>query len=157
MRNFDPECVKCHTVGFKYQSGYEDEKKTPHLKHVGCESCHGPGSGHVAAPKAANFLKLMSPWKANPGDKLPQELLKKLAEVKAIDRGKIAINPAQQMMINAVARMCVDCHDPDNDPNFVLETYWPKVNHSGMAPPGGWPAIPPKNAPPANPPAKRAP
>lgn len=157
LRNYDPECVVCHTVGFKYQSGYEDDKKTPHLKHVGCENCHGPGSGHVANPKAANFLALMSEWKAKPGDKLPQELLKKLAEVKAIDRGKIAIKPEQQVMINAVARMCAQCHDPDNDPNFDFPTYWPKVNHSGMAPPGGWPAVPPKNAAPANPPAKREP
>lgn len=43
----DPECVICHVVGMEYESGYVTEEKTPHLKDVGCENCHGPGSEHV--------------------------------------------------------------------------------------------------------------
>jgi hypothetical protein len=43
----DPECVVCHVVGMEYETGYVSEKKTPHLKNVGCENCHGPGSEHV--------------------------------------------------------------------------------------------------------------
>ena len=51
-RNFDPECVSCHVVGwhptkfFPYTSGYESPEKTPHLINVGCEDCHGPGEKH---------------------------------------------------------------------------------------------------------------
>ncbi len=150
LRNYDPECVRCHTVGFDYKTGYEDEKKTPNLKHVGCENCHGPGSGHVADPKSADLLALMSPWKAGEsGAKLPLDLIKKQAEMKGEDRGKIAVPPAQQRMINIAANTCGKCHDQDNDPNFDFQTYWLKVNHSGLAPPGGWPAVAPKkNAPP---------
>src|SRR5262249_31436244 len=48
LRQFDPECVVCHVIGYQYQTGFENEKKTPHLRDVGCESCHGPGSQHVA-------------------------------------------------------------------------------------------------------------
>jgi len=44
---FDPECVVCHVVGMEYQGGFVSEKKTGHLKNVGCESCHGPGSEHI--------------------------------------------------------------------------------------------------------------
>ncbi len=44
---FDPECVVCHTVGMKYESGYVSEEKTAYLKNVGCENCHGPGSEHI--------------------------------------------------------------------------------------------------------------
>lgn len=44
---FDPECVICHTVGMKYESGFVSEEKTPYLKNVGCENCHGPGSEHI--------------------------------------------------------------------------------------------------------------
>lgn len=29
-------------------------------------------------------------------------------------------------------RLCVRCHDEDNSPNFVFETYWPKVMHKGL-------------------------
>jgi hypothetical protein len=43
---YDPECVICHVVGFEYQSGFVSEQETGHLKNVGCENCHGPGSKH---------------------------------------------------------------------------------------------------------------
>ena len=61
-----------------------------------------------------------------------------------MERGKIAIKPAEQVIINSAARVCAHCHDPENDPHFDFPTYWPKVNHSGMAPPGGLPAVPTK-------------
>jgi len=43
---FDPECVICHVVGMKYESGFISEQQTGHLKDVGCENCHGPSSEH---------------------------------------------------------------------------------------------------------------
>ena len=48
--DYDPECVSCHTVGFGYESGFISPDKTPKLKHVGCENCHGPGKDHVERP-----------------------------------------------------------------------------------------------------------
>jgi len=45
----DPECVVCHVVGMDYESGFVSPEKTPQLKNVGCEVCHGPGSAHNAA------------------------------------------------------------------------------------------------------------
>jgi len=44
---YDPECVICHVVGMEYESGFISEEKTGHLKNVGCENCHGPGSEHI--------------------------------------------------------------------------------------------------------------
>mgnify|MGYP001034220679 CR=1 FL=1 len=46
--DYDPECVICHVVGMEYDSGFITEDKTPHLKDVGCENCHGPGSEHAS-------------------------------------------------------------------------------------------------------------
>lgn len=43
----DPNCVGCHTVGFGSPSGYRREFGDRQFVHVGCESCHGPGSLHV--------------------------------------------------------------------------------------------------------------
>lgn len=51
----DAKCLKCHTTGFGHAGGYAvpDEsdkkavKKAKKLRGVGCESCHGPGSGYL--------------------------------------------------------------------------------------------------------------
>jgi hypothetical protein len=136
LRNLDGECVVCHTVGFGYKTGYESEEKTPELKHVGCESCHGPGSGHTSAPRAPDLLKLMSPWKQEKGDQLPDvATMEKLAKLNPAERGQVAIPPAQQRVINGVSQACMKCHDGENDPHFDLFKYWPKVNHSGLGAP----------------------
>ena len=130
LRNFDGECVQCHVVGLLNKTGYEDQRSTPQLAHVGCESCHGPGSGHVADEKNATLLKLQSPWKLAPADKLNIEMIKKRGEVPAAERGKMPLQPADQRMINVVSSVCGKCHDHENDPHFDFETYWPKINHT---------------------------
>jgi nitrate/TMAO reductase-like tetraheme cytochrome c subunit len=48
----DPNCIGCHTVGFGTPTGYRREFKDAKLVDVGCESCHGPGSQHVAERRA---------------------------------------------------------------------------------------------------------
>lgn len=45
--DYDPECVICHVVGMRFESGFVTAEKTPELKDVGCENCHGPGSEHL--------------------------------------------------------------------------------------------------------------
>ena len=47
--NADPNCIACHTVGFGTPGGYRREFAATKLTDVGCESCHGPGSRHVAS------------------------------------------------------------------------------------------------------------
>jgi hypothetical protein len=44
----DPNCIRCHTVGFGKSSGYRREFAGQRLAAVGCESCHGPGSEHLS-------------------------------------------------------------------------------------------------------------
>ena len=44
----DPNCIGCHTVGFGALSGYLRQFGGAKLTDVGCESCHGPGSQHIA-------------------------------------------------------------------------------------------------------------
>ena len=46
---FDPDCIKCHTVGFDQPGGFFDFNTTDHLMGVQCESCHGAGRAHVEA------------------------------------------------------------------------------------------------------------
>src|SRR5262249_46730943 len=72
LRQHDGECIVCHTVGFTYQTGYRNERDTPHLKNVGCESCHGPASEHVKNPKDARWYALLNPWRPKENEK-PEE------------------------------------------------------------------------------------
>ena len=37
----DPKCVRCHVVGHGQRGGFFSLKRTPHLRDVQCESCHG--------------------------------------------------------------------------------------------------------------------
>lgn len=49
-RQTDPDCLSCHTTGFKTKGGFISEMATPLLKGVQCEVCHGPGVAHSRRP-----------------------------------------------------------------------------------------------------------
>lgn len=48
-KTMDLDCVSCHVTGFG-QPGGSNLAHLEGLTNVQCESCHGPGSGHVNAP-----------------------------------------------------------------------------------------------------------
>jgi hypothetical protein len=43
---FEPECLACHTTGYRYHNGFDEQERT-NLSHVQCEACHGYGTQHV--------------------------------------------------------------------------------------------------------------
>lgn len=58
----DPACVRCHTVGFGYATGFAAGAAAPRdpggpLGAVGCESCHGPGARHAASGAATDIVR----------------------------------------------------------------------------------------------------
>jgi hypothetical protein len=121
LREFDPECIVCHTIGFPYQTGFTNvvptpslKVPTPHLKNVGCESCHGPCEAHVKRPRNAAIHALINPWKKQPG-----------ADAKAEEKRLLRIEG-----------MCIGCHDSENDVNWkALAPKWAKIDHP--TPPDG--------------------
>jgi hypothetical protein len=110
-RQFDGECVQCHVVGFGHATGFKDEQTTKHLKHVGCESCHGPGSLHVAdtlrGAQKQQLLALMNPYKPQPGE----------------------TQAAMNKRLNLLDQSCQQCHDIDNDVHWDFRKKWPIIVH----------------------------
>lgn len=100
-REHDAECIVCHTVGFQYESGFVNAAKTPQFKHVGCESCHGPGSAHIKNKYDERWHNLMNPWRNLKGE---QKTL-------------------------AMDKFCQKCHDIDNDVHYKFEKRWPPIKH----------------------------
>jgi len=111
-RNYDPECISCHVIGwnpqqyYPYESGYLSLEKTPKLINVGCEDCHGPGARHAAAEN---------------GDiDVSDEELEKLQKAMALP-------------LDRAEQKCLDGHDLDNSPDFqakgAFQEYWEKIKH----------------------------
>jgi Cytochrome c554 and c-prime len=144
-RNFDGECIVCHTVGYEYQTGYVNEKKTSHLKNVQCESCHGPASLHVTEEQANmkkkpraqthDFAAGLSPWKVAAGGQglMPsRDKLEAMAKEKDPRAQEAMLTPDETRVYLSVYESCTKCHDIDNDPKFKLYEYWQHVAHTGL-------------------------
>jgi hypothetical protein len=54
-KEFNLDCVSCHVTGYE-QPGGSTVTHVDKLKDVQCETCHGPGSKHVANPKDQSLL-----------------------------------------------------------------------------------------------------
>lgn len=141
-RQFDGECIICHTVGYDFKTGYLNEKTTANLKNVQCESCHGPASLHVTEEtdnlkkkrgQTHAFLAALSPWKVNgEGAMPPVEKLEAMAKETDVTKREAILSPAENQVYLRVFEVCHKCHDLDNDPHFHLEAYWPKIVHTGL-------------------------
>jgi hypothetical protein len=112
-RQFDAECIVCHTVGFGRQGGFASADRTPHLENVGCESCHGPGSLHVKNSSDPEWQKRMNlAWWKDPDKPLPA------AE--------------ENRRLGRINDFCQKCHDIDNDVTWAhggFSKKWPKIAH----------------------------
>jgi hypothetical protein len=108
-REYDGECIKCHTVGFEYNSGFRNMKDTDWLTDVGCESCHGPCSEHVKKTRNTDIHLQINPFGYH--GKAPEPPAAKAVRMQQIDN------------------FCQKCHDLDNDVNWSFENKWKKIIH----------------------------
>ncbi len=42
----EPECILCHTTGYRYLNGFAEKSPFNKLSNVQCEACHGYGTEH---------------------------------------------------------------------------------------------------------------
>jgi 2',3'-cyclic-nucleotide 2'-phosphodiesterase (5'-nucleotidase family) len=151
QRQFDGECIRCHTVGYDFNTGFVDAVNTPNLMNVGCESCHGPGSAHVGNPQNKALALELMPWKINGEGALPSvEKLKAYLEEQDASRQQKILTQQESVIMLRVDRVCQTCHNSENDPHFKFESFWQKVAHSNKPP--AKPNAPKANAANGNPP-----
>jgi hypothetical protein len=57
-RELDRDCFSCHVTGaFDERGPQHPTQVTQPLQNVGCESCHGPGRKHIAAPGQGTIVR----------------------------------------------------------------------------------------------------
>jgi Cytochrome c554 and c-prime len=120
-RTHDPECLSCHVTGWNpqevvpYTSGFLPKELAAEtgeghrfdlLKGQQCENCHGPGSKHV---------EVMTRWKADNSSVSESDQIAAKALMKQ----------------TASEKLCIQCHDYENSPDFKFSEYWPKIAHPG--------------------------
>jgi hypothetical protein len=137
LRQFDPECIVCHTVGFKNHEGYNQlpfeamkeltkdnatraavqaalKKHNAELKNVGCESCHGPASVHAENRKDERLYPLINPYRPSAAERKAAADMKDAA--KPADRAQAA-QTAKNLFTKRMDRLdgfCIKCHDEEN-------------------------------------------
>ncbi len=57
-RQFEPDCIGCHTTGFNKPGGFTNVLAADNLLGVQCEDCHGPGSLHITDNKKYRMQNL---------------------------------------------------------------------------------------------------
>jgi hypothetical protein len=139
LRQFDPECVVCHTVGLHNPGGYNDlpasvlddlkqkgatpaavakrlAKHNANLANVGCESCHGPGSAHANNPSDADLYPVINPYRPT---KLERDAAAEVAKAPNAAKRKEAEQRGQRLFKIRMGRLdqnfCQKCHDSEND------------------------------------------
>ena len=60
-RQFNPDCLACHTTRFEQDGGFTMELQQPELRNVQCDSCHGNSAWHL---KDAESLPEQKPDRA---------------------------------------------------------------------------------------------
>lgn len=50
-------CYQCHSTGYGRPGGFVSLERTPLLKDIGCEACHGPGSRHVKSEESKDIRR----------------------------------------------------------------------------------------------------
>lgn len=116
-RQFDPECLSCHVTGWepqqmkRFESGYFSLEDSKHLFGQQCENCHGPGGKHTEIERAF----------AADSKSVSKDELENLREA------------VRRSVKTAEKKVCAQCHDPENSPNFVgnFDEYWEQVKHPG--------------------------
>lgn len=85
-KQFDPDCLACHTTRFEQPEGFSMKLQQPELANVQCETCHGFAKEHLSdmkpipTPKPAMTLclKCHTPYRAPDFEKNAKKVFEKI-------------------------------------------------------------------------------
>ncbi len=91
-KQFDPECIRCHSTGHGKPTGFIGVRVNPDLANVQCEQCHGQGSLHVAYRSKGEA---------------------------ALEGVSVVLAEKARKMQRVGLSTCLECHTPERDPDFT--------------------------------------
>ncbi|MCL5269131.1 MAG: cytochrome c family protein [bacterium] len=116
-QHFNPECLPCHTTGFRRANGFYAATdpgsrfaEADRMSGVQCEVCHGPAMEHVTQQR--RLATGAEKW-------MPEG---KFKELKAAARAAL---PRKAVP----AATCLACHTPDHDDHFDYGAKVARINH----------------------------
>jgi 2',3'-cyclic-nucleotide 2'-phosphodiesterase (5'-nucleotidase family) len=85
-KQFDPDCLACHTTRFEQPEGFSMKLQQPDLANIQCETCHGYAKEHLSdmkpiptpKPELALCLKCHTPYRAPDFQKNAQMEMEKI-------------------------------------------------------------------------------
>ena len=114
---FESRCLNCHGQPGAQGSGRDGG--------VGCESCHGPGSGHLQSVKEGHSTRgIVNPKRLSPEDSIDVCArchigLGRLSDPSTDDllvaNQVLALRGSECFLQSGKAISCTTCHDPHND------------------------------------------
>jgi tetratricopeptide (TPR) repeat protein len=133
-QNWNYMCAACHSTGLRknYEPAKDSYRSTFSDGNVGCEACHGPGSGHRAWARGGRPGKI-----ANAGFGAPLASLRRLNF--AFNDSPIAVPQGAASAGQAAGEVCSGCHSrrrelvaaPDPRAPF-LDNYQPSLLETGL-------------------------
>ena len=125
------KCFLCHSVAL----GPSGDKPEPMMFGVGCESCHGPGSAHIAAARTKNSRDLkvekMKTWDARRINEICGQCHR---TVEGVQLGGVDAAMTQRFQAYGIMQSpcfqksgeklsCITCHDPHKNASKSQRDY----------------------------------
>lgn len=107
-QQFNPDCLQCHTTGYKDNNGFRDLRTSPAMANVQCEVCHGPTYRHTIEQRIFDQQKK----RAAVGSAAISKFTPRYTP-------KAGVSPA----------LCLKCHNEENDGDFNFERDLKLVSH----------------------------
>lgn len=125
------KCILCHAVTLPSNSLVAEER----FLGVGCESCHGPGSAHIAAMRAGKLnesrMEKMGSWPATRLNNLcgkchGTEQMLQMAQMSGDITNRFqpyGLMQSQCFKKSKDTLSCITCHDPHTNASTNQKTY----------------------------------